>query len=138
MKGLIEWLLQGEAFVEYRTRVDLLGQSENEPAVLQAKAKMMQDPRIQLILQELKAWPGTVLNSHKSASQPFHKLSFIADIGLTKDDPNVNAIVQKRFLSTNLTKDPSNCQQMFLRILAVQAMTLGHGRCVTLQSSFTL
>ena len=36
-----------------------------------------------------------VLNSHKSASQPFHKLSFIADLGLNVNDPPVKKIVQR-------------------------------------------
>jgi len=36
-----------------------------------------------------------VLSSHKSASQPFHKLSFIADLGLKRDDPYVDVIVKK-------------------------------------------
>ena len=97
MKDMIEWLLDGEPFVEYRTRVDLLGQLENEPEVINAKKKTIEDHKIQLLLKELKNWPGTVLSSHKSASQPFHKLSFIADIGLRKDDPNINEIVEKIF-----------------------------------------
>ena len=58
---------------------------------------MVDDPKIQQLLQELKGWPGQVLNSHKSASQPFHKLSFIADLGLTKDNPDVAAIAEKIF-----------------------------------------
>jgi hypothetical protein len=93
----IGWLLKGEPFVEYRTRVDLLGQSENEPEVAMARKEMISQPGIQLILQELKNWPGIVLNSHKSASQPFHKLSFIADLGLTKHDPDINEVMQKVF-----------------------------------------
>ena len=39
MKKAIEWLLKGEPFVEYRTRVDLLGQSENEPEVVHVQGK---------------------------------------------------------------------------------------------------
>jgi hypothetical protein len=97
MEGLIDWLLKGEPFVEYRTRVDVLGQLENEPEVIDAKKRIVEDQKIQLLLQELKDWPGEVLNSHKSASQPFHKLSFIADIGLTIDDSRANIIVQKIF-----------------------------------------
>ncbi len=97
LKGAIEWLLKGEPFVEYNTRVDLLGQSENELDVVRARKEMINQPRIQLLLQELKNWPGIVLNSHKSASQPFHKLSFIADLGLIKKDPGINEIVQKVF-----------------------------------------
>jgi hypothetical protein len=55
LKGTIEWLLEGEPFIEYRTRVDLLRQSENEPEVIQARKGMISQPGIQSILQEL-AW----------------------------------------------------------------------------------
>jgi hypothetical protein len=92
----IEWLLQqGEAWVEYRTRLDLLDQSESDPEVIAARNAMLADPKIKSLLSELADWPGTVLNSHKSASQPFHKLSFIADLGLNVNDPPVKKIVQK-------------------------------------------
>ena len=56
---------------------------------------MIVQPKLQLILRELKDWPGIVLSSHKSASQPFHKLSFIADVGLTKQDLEMREIVEK-------------------------------------------
>jgi hypothetical protein len=92
---IIEWLLQGEAWIEYRTRMDLLEQAENDPQVSAARKKMLVDPRIQSLLAELTDWPGTVLNSHRSASQPFHKLEFIADLGLNVNDPPVKKIVNK-------------------------------------------
>jgi hypothetical protein len=97
MNDLIEWLLQGEPFVEYRTRIDLLEQSEDEPKVRQSRKRMIEDPKIQLLLSELQNWSGTVLSSHRSASQPFHKLSFIADIGLRKDDQEITDIISKIF-----------------------------------------
>ena len=95
MDTIIEWLLEGEPWVEYRTRVDLLGQSENDPEVIHARKEMVEQPQIQSLLQELKNWPGKVLSSHRSASQPFHKLSFIADLGLKKGDPSIDAIIEK-------------------------------------------
>jgi hypothetical protein len=91
----IDWLLQGEPWIEYRTRVDLLGQSESDPEVRAARKAMLADPKIKSLLSELADWPGTVLNSHRSASQPFHKLSFLADLGLNVSDPPVKKIVQK-------------------------------------------
>jgi hypothetical protein len=97
MNHLIEWLLEGEPWVEYRTRIDLLLQSENEPEVVSARKRMIDHPRIQSLVEELRDWPGTVLSSHKSASQPFHKLSFLADLGLRKDDPHLDEIVSKIF-----------------------------------------
>jgi hypothetical protein len=77
----IKWLLEGEPWIEYRTRVDLLEQSESELEVIDAKKKMINHPLIQPLLEELKNWPGTVISSHKSASQSFHKLTFLADLG---------------------------------------------------------
>jgi hypothetical protein len=76
----VDWLLQGDPWIEYRTRVDLLGQAENDTQVIAARKAMLADAKIQSLLTELTDWPGTVLNSHKSASQSFHKLSFIADM----------------------------------------------------------
>jgi hypothetical protein len=91
----IEWLLEGEAWIQYRTRVDLLGQAENGPQVRAARKAMLADPKIQSLLAELTDWPGAVLNSHKSASQPFHKLAFIADLGLNVNDAPVKRIAKK-------------------------------------------
>jgi hypothetical protein len=91
----IEWLLQGEPWVEYRTRLDLLGQSDIDPQVSAARRAMLADSKVKALLVELSQWPGTVLNSHRSASQPFHKLSFLADLGLNVSDPPVRRIVEK-------------------------------------------
>jgi hypothetical protein len=91
----IGWLLQGESWVEYRTRLDLLGQPETDPAVSAARKAMLADPKIKALLAELLNWPGTVLNSHRSASQSFHKLSFIADLGLNVSDAPVKKIVHR-------------------------------------------
>jgi hypothetical protein len=90
-----EWLLQSEPWIEYRTRLDLLEQPENNPQVATARKAMLADPKIQALLAELTEWPGTVLNSHKSASQPFHKLAFIADLGLMVSDLPVKKIVRR-------------------------------------------
>jgi hypothetical protein len=89
----IEWLLEGDPAVEYRTRLDLLGQSEAEPQVRTARQSMLADSRVQNLIAELSRWPGTVISSHKSAGQPFHKLTFLADLGLTAKDPGMNVII---------------------------------------------
>lgn len=95
MGDITEWLLSGEPYIEYNTRVNLLEQKATEPEVIAAKQKMSTDPKIQLLLEELKNWPGQVLTNHKNAGHPLHKLSFIADIGLTKDDQTVSMIADK-------------------------------------------
>lgn len=91
----IAWLLQGDSWIEYRTRLDLLNQTEKDPQVITVRKAMLADAKIQSLLTGLMNWPGTVLNSHKSASQPFHKLAFIADLGLRVSDPPVKKIVNK-------------------------------------------
>ena len=101
----IDWLLDGEPWVEYRTRLDLLGQSERDSRVRSARKSMLTDTQVQNLLAELSGWPGTVISSHKSASQPFHKLTFLADLGLTVDDPHVDTIVT-RILEHQSTEGP--------------------------------
>jgi hypothetical protein len=91
----LEWLLEGEPWIEYRTRLDLLGQSEKDPEVRAARKSMTAAARIRNLVAELSAWPGKVIASHKSAGQPFHKLTFIADLGLKVGDPGVDSIVDR-------------------------------------------
>ncbi len=94
MNAPIDWLLEGEAWIEYRTRVDLLVQAEEEPEVRSAREAMLANPQVRDLRAELSLWPGTVISSHKSAGQPFHKLTFIADLGLKQSDPGMDEIIE--------------------------------------------
>lgn len=91
----IDWLLAGEPWVAYRTRLDLLDESETEPSVMTARNAMLDSPDVKRILTELMAWPGRVISSHKSAGQLFHKLTFIADLGLKATDPGMDCIIPR-------------------------------------------
>ena len=91
----IDWLLEGEPWIEYRTKIDLLGQSEQDSQVMSARKSMLANAQVRNLLTELSEWPGKVISSHKSASQPFHKLTFMADLGLEIDDPGVDTIVAR-------------------------------------------
>lgn len=95
MNPPIDWLLEGEPWIEYRARLDLLGQSEKDPQVKAARKAMLADERARALVTELSSWPGTVISSHKSAGQPFHKLTFIADLGLKLGDPGMKEIVAR-------------------------------------------
>jgi len=95
MNTPIEWLLEGEPWVVYRTRADLLGQPEDDPQVRSSRQATLASPRIQNLLTELAGWPGTVISSHKSAGQSFHKLTFIADVGLKADDPEMEPVIAR-------------------------------------------
>jgi hypothetical protein len=94
MHAPIDWLLSGEPWIEYRARLDLLGESKAEPQVRSARQSMLADPQVQKLVSELSNWPWTVISSHKSAGQPFHKLTFIADLGLKAGDPGMDEIIK--------------------------------------------
>jgi hypothetical protein len=88
-------LLTSDPWTEYRTRLDLLHESPESVAVKEARKHMIAHPNVVQIIDELTGWPGIVLSSHKSASQLFHKLSFIAELGFTETDPKMDVIVGK-------------------------------------------
>ena len=95
MPAPVDWLLAGEPYLAYRTRLDLLGQPESDPLVAAARRAMLADPAVGAIVSELAGWPGAVVASHKSAGQPFHKLTFLADLGLRATDPGMEAIITR-------------------------------------------
>ena len=91
----VDWLLQGLPWVAYRTRVELLDQPENDTQVMYTREGMLADNQVQQLISELGNWPGKVISSHKSAGQPFHKLTFLADLGLKSSDPGMEAIITR-------------------------------------------
>jgi hypothetical protein len=95
MNAPIDWLLEGEPWIEYRTRLDLLGQSEKHPQVKVARKAMVASAQVSALVAELSEWPGTPIASHKSANQLFHKLTFVADLGLKASDPGVDKITAR-------------------------------------------
>lgn len=92
---LIQWLLDGEPWVEYRTRLDLLGEKQDSSGVQSAYSDMIQHDQIQALLEELSEWPGVALKSHKKAGHLLHKLVFISELGIQPDHPQVALILNK-------------------------------------------
>ncbi len=95
MDKVIEWLLQGPPWIQFRTRLDLLGQSENDSEVVRTKQAMLANPQIKTVLSELAEWPGSALKRHNDAGHLLHKLVFISDFGLSASDPGITEIIQK-------------------------------------------
>lgn len=87
MKNVIDYLRSArEPWVRYRMMIDLLDLSGKDPIVSEARTQMIAHPLFQGLFAEMQTWPGTVLNSHKSAGQLYHKLEFLADAGVKRDD----------------------------------------------------
>ncbi|NOZ70360.1 MAG: hypothetical protein GXP38_00360 [Chloroflexi bacterium] len=91
----MNWLLDGPPWIEYRTRLDLLGQTEDDPAVKKTCAAMLEHPRMRALIEELGEWPGPILKSHKSAGHLLHKLVFVADLGFRADDAGIANIIRR-------------------------------------------
>ncbi len=65
------------------------------PRAASCKARLYADGRINGIIAELNDWPGTVLSSHRSARQCFHKLALLADLGIEADHPGMKTVIGK-------------------------------------------
>jgi hypothetical protein len=87
------WLLNSPPWVQYRARLDLLGETERSKDVKVARQAMLDHPQVQALISELREWPGPTLTRHNDATHLLHKLVFIADLGLRATDPGVEPIV---------------------------------------------
>jgi len=90
-QGLIDWLLSTNPWTEYRTRVDLLGHSNDNSEVIAARSNLLSHPLVAGLLNEIQDWPGETITNHKNASLLIHKLVFLADLGLKKDDAGIRS-----------------------------------------------
>lgn len=95
MDELIPWLLEGEPYIQYRTRVDLLGQAESDPQVLAARREMLGQTSVRHLIANLAEWPGAPVTSHKKADTLMHQLTFCADLGVRDDDPGMPPVIDR-------------------------------------------
>lgn len=91
----ITWLLEGPPWIQYRARLDLLGQDQNDTEVLAARDALMAHPHIQGLLDQVAAWPQPPLKRHNDASHPLHQLVFLADAGARATDPAIAPVVER-------------------------------------------
>jgi hypothetical protein len=89
-----EALLSSEKpWIRYRVLLDLFSRQANDPEVIASRSVMLADPLVQSVISDVQKWPGGVINSHKSASALYHKLAFLADLGITAEDFDSSAII---------------------------------------------
>lgn len=89
------WMNASNAFIRHRYLLDIAEKSASDPLVRSAKAEMAADPKIRQLLDDVREWPGTVLNSHKSASQNYHKMIFLADLGFDESEEAVHLALER-------------------------------------------
>jgi hypothetical protein len=95
LKIPLDWLLSGPPWVQYSTRIDLLGQSEDNSDVVAARKAMMAHPQIRALLSELSAWPGQALLRHNDAGHLLHKFVFLSELGIKANDPGMEPVIKR-------------------------------------------
>lgn len=84
-----------EPWTSYNALLNLYDRKEDDDQVVAARRDMLAHPNVIGLIKELQDWPGKVVSSHKSAGQHYHKLSFLADIGIKASDPGVGIIFER-------------------------------------------
>ncbi|OGO20830.1 MAG: hypothetical protein A2Z14_02560 [Chloroflexi bacterium RBG_16_48_8] len=88
---IIQWLLDSdEPWTRYRTMMDLLGFSEDDPRVQEARHELLEYADVKRMIEECRAWPGYPLKRHNDAGHPLYKFSTLADFGVRRDDPGMS------------------------------------------------
>jgi len=95
MENNIKWLSKQEPWVRYRTRIDLLDYSKNNHEIKKDYEELINHQLIKEILKDLQEWPGQPLKRHNDAKLLIHKLVFLADLGITTDNPIIEQVVEK-------------------------------------------
>jgi hypothetical protein len=95
MNSASDWLMSGPAWLKYRVLIDLEDKPVDSGAVVSARLALLKDPQINALAKSLQDWPGPALKRHNDAGHHLHKLVFLADLGLYKDDAMMQPVVQK-------------------------------------------
>lgn len=95
METIIKWLNQQEPWTVYRTKTDLLDKDISDPEVIQDYEKLVNHNNILHLLKELQEWPGPVMKRHNDAKLLYHKLVFLADLGIKSDNQVIANVIDK-------------------------------------------
>lgn len=92
----INWLLDSEEpWTRFRTRLDLLDETDTAPEARRDYEQMVSHPLIQGLLDRAQTWPGPPLKRHSDASHPLYALSTLADFGIRSDPSGMQAAVDR-------------------------------------------
>lgn len=79
----LPWLLEGEPWTRYKTMTDLLGLSETDKDVIQAKNELENHPQIQLLMTAAAQWFPQSITRHNVADLSHYQFMMLTDFGLT-------------------------------------------------------
>ena len=90
---IITWLLEGEPYVQYAVRKNILKKNGNELQDL--KALTISDFRIQKYLRDIADFNATLVTNHKNPDLPIHKLLFLLEVRLDTDAPQIDMAIKQ-------------------------------------------
>jgi hypothetical protein len=92
---IITYLQESSLILNYLTKKDLLNLKSVDEQLIEAKKEAFKDPLIVNLIDELQEWPGSTLKRHNDAKLQMHKLSFLADLGMTIKDKGIKDITER-------------------------------------------
>lgn len=93
---VIDYLLNSnEPWTRYRTWIDLLDRSEDDPMTAAARNDMLMHSSVKKLLAEAQRWGEPTLKRHNDASHPIHVLGVLADFGMRNEDEGIADVVER-------------------------------------------
>jgi hypothetical protein len=132
----VPWLLEGSAFVRYRTLTDVLGRPPEDDAVRRARAAVPREPPVRRLLERRNDegyWgtPDEIFKWWPKKDTTFWVLGVLADLGLTRSDRGLERACEY-VLSTQLPcgafglRPPPTPYECFTGVLTASLARLGY------------
>ena len=86
-------LENGDAWLQYAVRINILNESKESLADLRIKA--LSDPKIKNYLNDIAEYHSILVINHKNPDLPIHKLLFLLDLGFDVSVPEIQAAIDK-------------------------------------------
>lgn len=87
--------MEGEDWIRYNVLVHLYEKKKDDLLVMQAYQAMLEDPLILSLFDDIQDWESVVLKRHNDANHLIHKLSFLAEIGISLEEPAIQTCLGK-------------------------------------------
>ena len=91
--AITNWLLAGPPWIQYRTQLDLLDLDPDSESVRSSRNAMLANLNIKALISDCAGWDHAILNRHNDSNHPLHILSFLADVGLKRNDPGMEKVI---------------------------------------------